>query len=226
MGSTVEGDVTVTWIDHATVLLRGSSHVMIDPYGAAIRGTYNEPDVFVVTHAHPDHYDPDYINANTTDDTVVLAHVSCDIGELECEARLMEPGDTEVVDGVEVTAVEAYNDHRFRNPGEPFHPRGSGMGVLVELDDSTFYHAGDTDHIPEMDSLRSTAIDCAFLPIGGTYTMDVEEAAGAATSIGPDEIIPIHYDMIENTAADAGEFRRLVRQQADGIEVTILGPED
>lgn len=224
MGTTVEGDVRVTWLDHASVLLDGSTMVMIDAFEDAIEGEQPVPDLYIVTHSHFDHYDPEYINDHVGEDTVVLAHRACDIGQLECEVRMMEPGDEETVGDVTVTAVEAYNDHRFRNPGEPFHPQGQGMGVLVELDGMRFYHLGDTDDIPELASLADTAIDLAFVPIGGTYTMDVEEAIEAVTAFTPDEVVPIHYNMIDGTGADVHRFKRIVESQGDTL-VTILDPE-
>jgi L-ascorbate metabolism protein UlaG (beta-lactamase superfamily) len=63
------------------------------------------------------------------------------------------------------------------------------------------YFAGDTDLIPEM-----AEIDCdvALLPIGGTYTMDVEEAAQAVAVIGPQVAVPMH-----ERSADPEQFRAL-----------------
>lgn len=224
MGTTVEGDVRVTWLDHASVLLDGSATVMIDAFSDAVSGDQPQPDLFIATHPHFDHYDPEYINAHAGEDTVVLAHRACDIGKLECEVRMMEPGDVETVGEVTVTAVEAYNDHRFRNPGEPFHQQGQGMGVLVEMDGTRFYHMGDTDHIDEVASLADTPIDLAFVPIGGTYTMDVEEAVEAVAAFTPDEVVPIHYNMIEQTGADVHRFKRTVEAKGDTL-VTVLDPE-
>ena len=48
----------------------------------------------------------------------------------------------------------------------------------------------DTDHVPEMAGLRC---DVALLPVGGTYTMDAEEAARAAADIEPEAVIPMHW---------------------------------
>ena len=50
------------------------------------------------------------------------------------------------------------------------HPKANRwVGYVLELPGGTYYHAGDTDHVPELDDLKT---DVAFLPIGGTYTMD------------------------------------------------------
>ena len=50
------------------------------------------------------------------------------------------------------------------------HPKANNwVGYVFDLGGHTYYHAGDTDDIPELRTLRT---DVAFVPIGGTYTMD------------------------------------------------------
>ena len=51
--------------------------------------------------------------------------------------------------------------------------------------------------------------DVAFLPIGGTYTMDPEEAAGLAKSIGPQIAVPMHYGFVVGSPSDGERFRDL-----------------
>jgi L-ascorbate metabolism protein UlaG (beta-lactamase superfamily) len=64
---------------------------------------------------------------------------------------------------VEVSVVPAYN------VSKPYHPRAAGhVGYVFTVGGVTYYHAGDTDVIPEMEGLRC---DVAFLPVGGTYTI-------------------------------------------------------
>ena len=76
-----------------------------------------------------------------------------------------------------------------------------GLGFVVTWDGDRLYFAGDTDHIPEM-----AEIDCevALLPIGGKYTMDVEEAVQAAAAIVPQVAVPMHA-----RSADPKQFRSL-----------------
>ena len=218
------GDVKVHWANHATVMLEGSSIVYIDPYTRAMAGDYYQADIILVTHPHFDHFDPEAIRRLSMEDTVLLAKEGCDIGDFDFEARLMNPGDDEEVGDVEVRGVEAYNDHRFRNPGEPFHDKGDCMGVVVKMDGKTFYHASDTDLIDEMNNLKSMDLDIAFLPIGGTYTMDVEEAVEAVERIEPEKVVPIHYNMIDGTEADVERFKRMVEQRTES-HVAILEPD-
>jgi L-ascorbate metabolism protein UlaG (beta-lactamase superfamily) len=81
------------------------------------------------------------------------------------------------------------------------------------------YHAGDCDFFPEMKDIKA---DVAFLPIGGTYTMDEEEAANAASVISPDVVIPMHYNKFEDTIANPEKFKSLVHAKNPEINVIIL----
>ena len=72
---------------------------------------------------------------------------------------------------MEVLAVPAYNVDKFRAPGQPYHPRESGgVGYVVALDGVRYYHAGDTDAVPEMADVHC---DVALLPGGRQVHDDV-----------------------------------------------------
>ena len=66
-----------------------------------------------------------------------------------------------------------------------------GVCYLLNLPGRAIYHTGDTDFVPEKKTLGD--VDIALLPIGGTYTMDIQEAVHAAISINPRVVIPIHH---------------------------------
>jgi L-ascorbate metabolism protein UlaG (beta-lactamase superfamily) len=106
---------------------------------------------------------------------------------------------------------------RFRPNGEPFHPKGFGVGFLLKIGDKRIYHAGDTDLIPEMEKLAEVGIDVALLPSGDTYTMDLEEAAEAVLMIKPKIAIPMHLK-----GADPAIFKEKVESHSD-TKVVILG---
>jgi len=77
------------------------------------------------------------------------------------------------------------------------------LGYLIEFDDWTVYHSGDTmlyDGI--VDILKSWSIDVALLPINGSVparrvsgNLDGKEAVELAKSIGAKLVIPCHYQM-------------------------------
>ncbi len=88
------------------------------------------------------------------------------------------------------------------------------MGVVVTMEGLTLYYAGDTDLIEPMQKLRQRHIDVAFLPIGGTYTMDLNEAVEAAITISPEVVIPVHYNHVKGTEVDPMTFQREVESKS------------
>jgi hypothetical protein len=104
--------------------------------------------------------------------------------------RLVKPGDVLEVGLFVIHVVDAYNITKLRG-GKPAHPRGEGVGYVVEAGGVRIYHTGDTDLIREMAS--AAPIDILILPIGGETVMTPEEAADAVMLLRPKIAIPIHY---------------------------------
>ena len=179
--------LTIKWLGHASFQLKADEKVIyVDPY----RGEYKEKaDLILVTHSHGDHCSVAKIKRAQRADTVILAPEDC-AGKIKGQVRALKPGEAATVGEIKVKAVEAYNIKRFRSPGNPFHPKGFGVGYLITASGKTVYHAGDTDLIPEMKGLGH--VDVALLPSGGTYTMDNSEAADAALVIRPVVVVPMH----------------------------------
>jgi L-ascorbate metabolism protein UlaG (beta-lactamase superfamily) len=149
-------------------------------------------------------------------DTIVVAPEPCleKLGLDPEHFRAVEPGDKLTVMGLDVEVVPAYT------VGKAFHPEGSAnVGYIVTLEGVRLYHAGDTDLIPEMSDLT---VDVALLPIGGTYTMNVQEAAAAVRRLRPRIVVPMHYGRIVGELDDAHRFAELV----EDAEVAVLPEED
>ena len=94
---------------------------------------------------------------------------------------------------------------------------------MIEVDKHKVYHAGDTMLFDGMKELRPMAIDIALLPIGGTYTMNADEAAQEAEMIHPREVIPMHYNTFPNIMADPQAFAKKV--PADVAVVVLQSSE-
>ncbi len=201
--------VLITWLGHASFRIRASGKtVYIDPY---IGDYSHKADLILISHSHPDHCDAEKVKEACGEHTRMIAPRNCaqKIGE---QIETLESGGEITIDGIQVKAVEAYNHKRFRSPGNPFHPRGLGVGYLISAEGKIIYHAGDTDYIPEMSRLGH--VDVALLPTGGTYTMDNEEAAEAAKTINPEIAVPMHR---WNTNPE--DFRRKVEAYTNAIVV-------
>jgi L-ascorbate metabolism protein UlaG (beta-lactamase superfamily) len=203
----------IKWFDHASFLIKANDrNFYLDPYA----GEYvEEADVILVTHGHRDHCDTEKIEAIRVPETLILTSGEC-AKILSGNVSMMSPGDVREVHGVRVEAVEAYNFKRFRDTGVPYHPRGTGLGFVLEADGKRVYHAGDTDFIPSMRELED--IDVAMLPIMGRAMMDLDEAVEAAVAISPRIAIPMH-----RRGASAKEFKEKVEARS-GVKVLAIEP--
>ena len=61
--------------------------------------------------------------------------------------------------------------------------------------------------------------DVAFVPVGGTYTMDVKEAAELVNIIEPKIVVPTHYGSIVGDISLGKTFKENIDKE---IQVEIL----
>jgi len=201
------------WLGHASWKIKaGGKTIYVDPY----QGDYDEEaDIILASHSHNDHFDPVKVKIIHGSKTTIIAPADVQ-SKSPYPIKSLKPGEKSSFDGVTIQAVEAYNYKRFRSPGNPFHPRGLGVGYLIMAEGKTVYHVGDSDFIPEMKELKN--IDLVLIPSGGTYTMDNQDAAKAVVTMHPKVAIPVHiWD------SNPGEFKRNVETESD-VKVVVLRP--
>jgi len=204
------------WLGHDSFRLDGPPVIYFDPW--KLPPGSPAADLVLVSHEHGDHCSPADVKKVSGPKTTVIANPTA--ATKLPGARILRPGEHLTVGQAIVEAVPAYNVSKFRSPGNPFHPKqAEHNGYIVTVGDERLYHAGDTDHIPEMDSWEC---DVALLPVSGTYVMTAEEAAEAAKAIKPRVAVPMHWGDKEvvGTLADAERFKKLCEKA--GIEVVIL----
>lgn len=211
-------NVTIKWLGHSGFLLEGDSKkIYIDPFEIGEEPAFDDKaDILLITHEHFDHCSPEDIRKVRRSDSTTLIPENCSL-QFRGDARRIAEGDILAdgleIKGIRIEVVPAYNTDK------PYHPRGLGVGYIVELGGIRIYHAGDCDFFPEMESIKA---DVALLPIGGTYTMNEEEAASAAAFISPKVVIPMHYGKSEDIQADPEKFKALVNGKNPEINVIIL----
>jgi L-ascorbate metabolism protein UlaG (beta-lactamase superfamily) len=183
--------VFVKWLGHSSFQIRTTDKVIyidLKKYGKVVE-TSEKADIILVTHNHGDHCSPPKIQKLSKRDTIIVAPKNC-ASRIKGNVKTIQPQEELTIDGVRIVAVEAYNIKRFKSSGKPWHPKGYGVGYLIQTEGKTIYHAGDTDFIPEM--LRLKGVDLALLPTGDKYTMDNAEAAEAAIALKPKTAIAMH----------------------------------
>lgn len=205
------------WFGHASFSFideNGNRIYYIDPFALPTgRQVLEKADIIFITHAHYDHFSKEDIEKIIKNDTILVAtaDVLAKI-DIENERKVkVEPNKKYAVKGFSFATIPAYNNHPDKLK---FHPKANNwVGYIFELNGKKIYHAGDTDFIDEMRNLKNFNLDIAIIPIGGTYTMDVFEAAEAANAICAKTTIPMHYrNLLKEKAKDAEEkFKTLVK---------------
>ena len=188
--------------------------IYIDPF--KIDKDYKDADIIFVTHDHYDHYSEEDIDRIKKQDTVIVAPEELLIKLLRKGFRkdniiTVDPNKEYMVEGIRFETIPAYNVNK------QFHPKeNGGVGYIIEIKGVRYYIAGDTDVTEENKNVKC---DVAFVPVGGTYTMDFKESANLINEIQPKIAVPIHYGSVVGTSQDAIDFSKLLNTR---IECKIL----
>ena len=197
---------------HSSIRINKEKIIYIDPF--KINKNYNDADIVFITHDHYDHYSEEdidkVINENTT--IIIPEELLTKLlrkGINKNAIITVEPNKNYMVQGIKFETISAYNTNKT------FHPKENGwVGYIIIINGIRYYIAGDTDITEENKKVKC---DVAFVPVGGTYTMDFKEAASLINEIKPKIAIPIHYGSIVGTEQDAIDFIRLLHPEIKGI---------
>jgi len=208
------GNIDLKWLGHSGFLISNEKAIYIDPF--KISGG-EKADLILITHSHYDHCSIEDLKKIVKDGTIVVCSGDCcskfTYIDKKIDLKVIEPGKGIKIGEVKVIAVPAYNINKsFHGKSEYWN------GYILEVEGVRIYHAGDSDLIPEMSKLGK--IDVALLPVGGTYTMNAEEAARAAFVIKPKLAIPMHFGSIVGSNEDGIKFVELCERE--GIKARIL----
>ncbi len=216
--------IDLRWLGHSGFKIKFLDKIIyIDPY--QLSGDpfeMDKADFIFITHSHYDHCSVEDIQKIARDGTVIIcpADVSSKMRHInrKVDLRIAEINDSvELLESsLKFWVVPSYNLNKTT------HEKAEDwVGYIIQVNGVLIYHAGDTDLIPEMKTIKD--IDIALLPIGGAnFTMNAGEAAKAAAIIRPKLAIPMHYGTISGVGdkSDADIFAKYC--SSDNIETRIL----
>ena len=201
---------------HSSIRINKEKTIYIDPF--KIDRNYNDADIIFITHDHYDHYSEEDIDKVINENTVIVIPEELLTKVLKKGINknaiiTVKPNQKYMVQGIKFETVPAYNTNKT------FHPKENGwVGYVIEINEIKYYIAGDTDITEENKKVK---YDVAFVPVGGTYTMDFKEAAQLVNQIQPKVAVPIHYGSVVGTKQDAEEFIKLLHTNIKGVILMI-----
>jgi L-ascorbate 6-phosphate lactonase len=215
-------EAALWWLGQSGYILRSSGiTIVIDPYlsDSAAKDTpeltrlYPSPmepeeldaDIYIVTHDHLDHLDPDIISAYTHKDKTWFvaprqaAKKLAMLGIQDERIVVLHAGESKHLYSVEITGVFALATGKDVI---------DTTGYLIKFDNGrSFYHTSDTEYHPLVVAAAPQKPEVMLVPINGKWgNPNPEEAALFAKAVQPRFVLPNHYDMMELNSENPQTF--------------------
>ncbi|BAL81408.1 metal-dependent hydrolase [Caldisericum exile] len=211
----------ILYLGHATVvIINDFGNIVIDPFFTGnplnpMKVEECKAKYILITHGHSDHLGNAAQIAKNNDATVVavyeIAHYLESFGVKNLVQ--MNIGGTVSFDKFSVKMVPAVHSSSIAVNGSLIYG-GVPAGFVIKLEDLTIYHAGDTALFSDMSIIGSQfSIDVAFLPVGGYFTMDINDALMAVKMIHPKYVVPMHYNTWDIISVDIEKFKEMVDKE-------------
>nr|WP_312579467.1 metal-dependent hydrolase [Sedimentibacter sp.] len=219
----------LTYFGHSVILIEeGCFKGIMDPFisgnsncDITMTDLKNITHIFV-THGHSDHLG-DTIELAKKNNALVIANaeICTYLRKSGVSTHSMHIGGRTKFDFGVVKMTNALHGSGITD-GEQIIYGGNPGGFVIEIKGRKIYHAGDTGLTIDMKLLEDEKIDVAFIPIGGNFTMDIDDAVKAVDFIKAKKVVPIHYNTFSVINADPMEFKKKVSSS----EVEILDFND
>lgn len=206
------------------IVTAAGTRILIDPFLddnplSPIKSSEVSADYIIVTHAHGDHLG-DTLKIASKDTTVICVFELANYLEQKgLNTHPMQIGGAYDFDFGRVKFTKA--EHGSETPDGQY--AGLAAGVILTIENQTIYHAGDTGIFGDMKLIaKLQPIDYFLVPIGGNFTMDIQDAALATSWIRPKWAIPIHYNTFPLIEVNPEDFVKATEKY--GVKSKILKP--
>lgn len=164
-------NMQIKWLGHACFLLTTTegAKILTDPFDETVGYPLpaEAPDVVTVSHQHFDH------NA---------------VGLVKGKPEVVEGTGARQVKGIAFRGVATFHDK------EKGAKRGPNTVFVIEADGVRVCHLGDLGHPLDAAKRREIGpVDVLLIPVGGTFTIDADEAAALVKELQPRIAVPMHY---------------------------------
>ena len=179
-------------------------------------------DYLLLTHGHSDHIADTWDILQATNAKLIATYeIVSYAGEVQGHgnAHAMHIGGAHEFPFGRVKLTPAIHGGKIDAPGAEAYTT-TPAGILLTVDGTRVYHAGDTALTRDMELLNGE-VDVALVPIGDNFTMGPEDAARAIKMIEPRIAVPNHYGTWELIDVDPARFTDAV---GDAADVVILEP--
>ncbi len=219
--------VEIRYLGHSAFQISGQGgSLIIDPFLTDnplvdVKAEEVHPDLILLSHAHQDHLG-DAIKISKREDAPILSTFEV-AGYCESKGASAIPAHMGGTVEFEFCRVKLFPAWHSSSVDE--RDLGNPCSFVVSIDDRALYHSGDTALFGDMNLIgEQYQLDVAMLPIGGHFTMDMEDAVRAEKFLRADVVIPMHYGTFDVIEADPEEFcRRLKEETGKGCRVLGIG---
>ncbi|MCE5193185.1 metal-dependent hydrolase [bacterium] len=221
----------LTYLGHSAFLIATSAgDILIDPFlsgnpRSSISLEELHPAFILVTHGHVDHLGDTVAIAQRSGAMVVAPSelATYIAGKGVSNVYPMHIGGNHTFPFGELFLTQALHGSSVREDGHIIYT-GNPCGFIIKSTERTIYHAGDTGVFLDMQLIsRLHPLDVALLPIGGNFTMGIDDAVEAVKMLAPQTVIPMHYGTFPTIAADPQVFKQKV-ESSTSARCIVLEP--
>ena len=213
----------ITFLGHSAFeIITGKEKILIDPFLVRYPNyNFNNVTNIFVTHGHGDH-----IGSAIEISKITKAPITA-IFELAnyCTSKGATTNGIGIGAWLNYTFGKVMFLPAFHSSSSPEGIyTGCPASILFEIEGKKIYHAGDTALNSEMRVIGELYCpDIAMLPIGGTYTMDIEHATIAANWLQAKTIVPMHYNTFDAISTDVNKFAETIKSNNQNIQIMNIG---